>query len=49
MKGVFKAVVLDMNFNELRVALLAIIGLTSLGQALTFKDLEEIIDEAKRS
>ena len=49
MKGMLKAVVHDMNFNELRVALLAIIAFTQNKASVTEKDLEEIIDEAKRS
>lgn len=49
MKGMLKAVVHDMNFNELRIALLAIIANIQIGTVITVKDLEEIIDEAKRS
>ena len=49
MKGVLNAVVHDMNFNELRIALLAIIAFVQSGTFITLKDLEEIIDEAKRS
>jgi hypothetical protein len=44
-----KAVVHDMNFNELRVALLTIIAFVQNEASVTEKDLEEIIDEAKRS
>ena len=49
MKGMLKAVVHDMDFNELRIALLAIIAWVNDGTPLVYKDLEEIIDEAKRS
>jgi|GEM_PF-4653851 len=49
MKGILKAVVQDMNFNELRIALLAIIVFAQDKASFTEKDLEEIIDEAKRS
>lgn len=49
MKGMLKAVVYDMNFNELRVALLAVIAFVQTGTFITVRDLEEIIDEAKRS
>lgn len=49
MKGVLNAVVHDMNFNELRIALLAIIAFVQSGTFISLKDLEEIIDEAKRS
>ena len=49
MKGMLKAVVHDMNFNELRIALLAIIALVHDQDTITLKTLEEIIDEAKRS
>ena len=44
-----KAVVYDMSFNELRIALLAIIAWFEEENNLPIKDLEEIIDEAKRS
>lgn len=49
MNAILKAVVHDMNFNELRIALLAVIALTQTGDCLTFKELAEIIDESKRS
>jgi hypothetical protein len=49
MKGMLKAVVHDMDFNELRIALLAVIALVQGGAFLFKKDLEEIIDEARRS
>lgn len=49
LKGMLKAVVHDMNFNELRIALLAVIAFVQTGTLITVKDLEEIIDEAKRS
>jgi len=49
MRGMLKAVVHDMNFNELRIALLAIIVLAQTGTSVTVSDLEEIIDEARRS
>lgn len=49
MKGMLKAVVHDMNFNELRVALLAVLAFVQSGTFIAVKDLEEIIDEAKRS
>jgi len=49
MKGMLKAIVHDMNFNELRIALLAVIAFVYTGITITLKDLEEIIDEAKRS
>jgi len=38
-----------MNFNELRVALLAVIAFVQSGTFITVHDLEEIIDESKRS
>jgi len=44
-----KAVVHDMNFNELRIALLAVIVLVQTGDPITVKDLAQIIDESKRS
>jgi hypothetical protein len=49
MKSILKAVVHDMDLNDLRVALLAIIGWVQSGESLTLRDLEDIIDEAKRS
>ena len=49
MKGMLKAVVHDMNFNELRIALLAIIAWVQRSTLFTLRDLEEIIDESKRS
>ena len=49
MKGMLKAVVHDMNFNELRVALLTVIAFVQTGIIITVHDLEEIIDEAKRT
>jgi len=49
MKGMLKAVVHDMNFNELRITLLAVIAMIQAERYLTMADLEEIIDEAKRS
>ena len=49
MKGMLKAVVHDMNFNELRVALLTIIALVQQEDILTLQILETIIDEARRS
>jgi len=48
-KGMLKAVVHDMNFNELRIALLAVIVLVQTGDPITVKDLAQIIDESKRS
>ena len=44
-----KAVVHDMGFNELRVALLAIMAFVQSGTFITVKDLGEIIDAAKRT
>ena len=38
-----------MNFNELRVALLAVIAFVQSGTFITVHGLEEIIDESKRS
>ena len=49
MKGMLKAVVHDMDFNELRIALLAVIALVQAHEVIDAEDLEEIIDEAKRS
>lgn len=49
MKGILKAIVHDMNFNELRIALLAVMALVQAGGFLTVEELEAIIDEAKRS
>ena len=49
MKGMLKAVVCDMNFNELRIALLAVIAYVQTGTVFTLKELEVIIDEARRS
>lgn len=49
MKGILKAIVHDMNYNELRLALLAVIAWVQTGYPITLKDLQEIIDEAKRS
>lgn len=49
MERILKAIVWDMNFNELRIALLAIIALTQTGNPLTLKEIEDLIDEAKRS
>ena len=48
MDQMLKAVIRDMQFNELRTALLAIVLWIQDGTLLTKKDLEEIIDEAKR-
>ena len=44
-----KAIIHDMEFNELRIALLGIVLWIQNGENLTIKDLEEIIDEAKRN
>ena len=49
MNAMIKAVVHDMNFNELRVALLTVIAFVQTDTSLTLKDLEEILDEARRS
>ena len=49
MNPMLKAIIHDMEFNELRVALLGIVLWIQNGENLTVKDLEEIIDEAKRS
>jgi hypothetical protein len=49
MKPMLKAVIHDMSFNELRVALLGVICWVQGGSILTCKDLEVILFEAKRS
>jgi len=49
MKGMLKAVVHDMSYNELRIALLAIIAFIDADPDFALQDLEDIIDEAKRS
>ena len=49
MYPMLKAIIHDMEFNELRVALLGIVLWTQTGKDLSLKDLEEIIDEAKRT
>jgi len=48
MNEMLKAVVFDMEFNELRVALLGVIVWVQGGEMLNLKDLEQIIDESKR-
>jgi len=48
MKVILRAVVHDMDFNELRIALLAIIAWVQTPMPMTLRDLEEIIDGAKR-
>ena len=49
MDQMLKAVIRDMEMNELQLALLGIVLWIQNGTKLTQKDLEEIIDEAKRS
>lgn len=48
MNQMLKAIVFDMEFNELRVALLGVIVWIQGGEELRLKDLEQIIDESKR-
>jgi len=47
MKGILKAVVHDMNYNQLRITLLAVIAWVQTGVPISLRDLEEIIDEAR--
>lgn len=47
MKGMLKAVVWDLDFNQLRIVLLAIIAITQAGPPITIKELEEILDAAR--
>ena len=49
MNPMLKAIIHDMEFNELRIALLGIVLWIQNGTDLSIKDLEQIIDEAKRS
>jgi len=49
MKAILKAIVHDMKINELRVALLAVLAFVQTRTFITVHDLEEIIDEAKKS
>ena len=48
MNEMLRAIVFDMEFNELRVALLGVIVWVQGGENLNLKDLEQIIDESKR-
>ena len=49
MNPMLKAIIHDMEFDELQAALLGIVLWIQNGTKLTQKDLKEIIDEAKRS
>ena len=48
MNQMLKAIVYDMEFNELQMALLGVIFWIQGGEELNLKDLEQIIDESKR-
>ena len=49
MNPMLKAIIHDMEFNELRIALLGIVLWIQNGTNLSREDLEEIIDKARRS
>lgn len=46
-KEMIKAVIWDLDFNQLRLCLLAIIAWVQMSPNLTLKDIETIIDEAR--
>ena len=46
-KEMIKAIIWDLEFNQLRIVLLAILAWVQMSPALTLEDIETIIDEAR--
>ena len=46
-KKMIKAVIWDLDFNQLRLCLLAIIAWVQMSPNLTLEDIDTIIDEAR--
>jgi len=48
MKGILKSIVHEMNYTELRIAMLAVLAWVQSGYPITLRDLQEIIEESRR-
>ena len=46
-KNIMKAIIWDLEFNQLRIVLLAILAWVQMSPGLTIEDIATIVDEAR--